>query len=158
MDFNFILFISLLVIAYLFGSYIETKHFNDIKRREIKFIKKPIISFGAKKWKTNRPIKKVELVTGEVVIGADHFKSFVADIKSFFGGRLTTYESILDRGRREAILRMRESAKLADIIVNVRVESVQLNTFSGKKNSKITPKISFLAYGTAITYDKKKQL
>ncbi len=66
------------------------------------------------------------------------------------GGRLTPYESIMDRARREAILRMREKVQNADIIVNVRIESCMLN----ENISGCLPQCAIIAYGTAITYDK----
>jgi uncharacterized protein YbjQ (UPF0145 family) len=51
------------------------------------------------------------LVSGHVVIAQDYFKSFLASLVNITGGRVTSYESLLDRGRREALCRMRESAK-----------------------------------------------
>ena len=143
--------IVILVITWLIGSKIEKNHYKKIKEREIRLIKKPIITYGAKRFKTNKPIKSVELVTGEVVISGDYFKKFAADIKNFFGGRLTSYESVMDRGRREAILRMREKAGNANIIVNTKIESLMVNNIYHPQS---VPQCAIIAYGTAITYDK----
>ena len=104
---DILLLLILLAITYTTGCIIEKNHYNKIKKREIALFRQPHVNFGAKNWKTNKKIKKIELVTGEVVISGDYFKNFVANLKSIFGGRLTTFESVLDRGRREAILRMR---------------------------------------------------
>ena len=95
------------------------------------------------------------MVTGEVVISGDYFKNFVAGLKNFFGGRLTSLESIMDRGRREALLRMREKAGNASIIVNARIETVLLNNIYIPNS---VPQCAIIAYGTAITYDNKKEL
>ena len=95
-------------------------------------------------------IKKIELVTGECVISGDYFKNFVASLKNLFGGRLTTFESVIDRGRREAILRMREKARGANFIVNARIESVMINDTYGQET---VPQCAIIAYGTAITYE-----
>lgn len=141
----------ILVITYITGSCIEKRHFKSIKQREIALIRKPIVSFGVKKWTSNRKVKSAELVTGEVVISGDYFKSFVAGMKNFFGGRVTAFESVLDRGRREAILRMREKAKNANLIVNARIETVMLNDPGSNPNS--VPQCAIIAYGTAITYE-----
>ena len=93
----------------------------------------------------------MEMVSGEVVISGDYFKNFVAGIKNFFGGRLTPFESIMDRARREAILRMREKARNAHIIVNTRIEAIMVNdTF----NPNAIPQCAVIAYGTAVTYEK----
>lgn len=141
----------LLAVTWGIGRNIEKRHFHKIKQREIALIRNPIVSFGIKKWTSKRKIKSAELVTGEVVISADYFKWFVATIKTIFGGRLTTYESILDRARREAILRMREKARNANIIVNARVETVMYNkNYDGQQS---IPMSAIIAYGTAITYE-----
>ncbi len=148
--FDLLVLIGLLWITYATGSTIEKRHYKKIKKRELELVSQPIVSFGATKFKTSRKIKKIELVTGEVVISGDYFKSFVANFKNFFGGRLTPYESILDRGRREAVLRMRESALGANIIINTRVEAVLMDNCQYKND---VPKCAMLAYGTAITYE-----
>ena len=50
-------------------------------------------------------------------------------LRSFFGGRLTSYETLLDRGRREAVLRMKQAAheRGAHMVVNVLFETSALN-------------------------------
>ncbi len=148
---DILIFIVILITTYSIGSAIEKKHYKEIKQREIRLIKKTVINYGSKKFNPRNPVKKAELVTGEVVISGDYFKNFVAGIKNLFGGRLTTFESILDRGRREAILRMREKAKNANIIVNTRIESVMLNDISRKQS---IPQCAIIAYGTAVTYEQ----
>lgn len=145
--------VFVLFITYCTGSYLEKRHFKNIQQREIALIKKPMISFGAKKWTTSKKIRKIELVTGEIVISGDYFKNFVASLKTFFGGRLTPFESIMDRARREAILRMREKAINANIIVNVRIESIMI---SDSNNPQSIPQCAIIAYGTAVTYEPQK--
>lgn len=147
---DLILLILILIVTFITGSLIEKAHFNKLKKKEIAYIRKPVVSFGTKNYSINRKIKKIELVHGEAVIAGDYFKNFVAGIKNMFGGRLTTLESIMDRARREAIVRMKEQAKDAHMIVNVRIESSMLNHVE-MKNS--VPKCAVYAYGTAITYE-----
>lgn len=137
-------------VTYVTGTIIEKRHYKDIIKREIALIKKPIINAGAKTWNSKKKIKKIELVTGEVVISGDYFKNFAATLKSFFGGRLTSFESVLDRGRREAILRMREKAKDANFIINTKIESVMINDYYTNNS---VPQCAIIAYGTAITYE-----
>lgn len=140
----------ILGITYLTGSIIEKRHFKKIKKREIALIRKPVITFGSKIKETKRKVKKVELVTGEVVISGDYFKNFTASLKNIFGGRLTTFESIMDRGRREALLRMREKAINAHCVINTRIETVMLNDSC---NPQSVPQCAMIAYGTAVTYE-----
>jgi len=146
--------IIILLIVYVIGSCIEKRHYKKIKQREIALIKKPIINYGAKVFHTKRPVKKIELVTGEAVISGDYFKNFVSGLKNLLGGRLTPFESIMDRGRREALLRMREKAKNANIILNARIEYCMLN--NTYMHGQI-PMCAIIAYGTAVTYEPMQQ-
>jgi uncharacterized protein YbjQ (UPF0145 family) len=73
-----------------------------------------------------------------------------ASVKSLFGGNLRSYETLLERGRREAIVRMKENARRlgAARIVNVRLETASLSEqWSGRR-----PMFSaeFIAYGSAL--------
>ncbi|MCH6588380.1 MAG: YbjQ family protein, partial [Proteobacteria bacterium] len=88
------------------------------------------------------------LVVAAVVISVDYFKRFVAGLRMIFGGRVHTYESLLDRGRREALLRMQERAKElgANMIFNVRLETSSIS--KGARRS--VGSVEVLAYGTAI--------
>lgn len=139
----------LLIIAYFTGSIIEKKHFENIRAREIKLMKLPHTSIGKRLISNKKPVKKVKLVTGCAVIASDHFKEFVSGFKTFFGGRMTSYESIIDRARREAILRMRESAVDSSIIINMKLETTILSDSLQKQPAQV----AVMAYGTAITYE-----
>lgn len=46
---------------------------------------------------------------------------------SLFGGNISVLESLLVRGRREAIIRMREKTPNADAFVNVQYSTTILN-------------------------------
>lgn len=147
-DLLFLLF--LLGITYMTGSMIEKKHFDKIKQRERNLVTLPTVTLGSKKWAPSVRVKKMEMVTGEVVISGDYFKNFIAGIKNIFGGRMTSMESVMDRARREATLKMREKAIGASVIVNTRYESVMLNHVH-RSNS--IPKCAVIAYGTAVTFE-----
>ena len=69
------------------------------------------------------------LVTGSVVISSDYFKQFVAGLRTLIGGRLSSYESLLDRARREATLRMKQEAKRfgSTLVINVKIESTTVS-------------------------------
>lgn len=143
------LLILILLITYIIGSVIEKMHFKKIISREIALIEKPLINSSNKDTFNNKKIKDICLVSGEVVISGDYFKNYIASLKSLIGGKLTTFESLMDRAKREAILRMREKAINADIVVNVKIESVNL---SPSEKGYAIPKVAVIAYGTAITY------
>ena len=78
-----------------------------------------------------------------------------ASLKSLVGGRLVAYESLLERGRREAIVRMKTEARQlgASVVVNVRLETASLSEdWSG---SRPIFSAEFIAYGTALVSDRQ---
>ncbi len=131
---------------------IEKNHYKEIKGREISLYKAPCLSYG-KSFARDSRIKESHLVSASVVIGCDYFKAFLASLKNIFGGNVSAYESVLDRGRREAVLRMREYAysKKANAVINLKIDTVLLDP-PGSKNT--NPKVCVTAYGTAVKYDK----
>ena len=64
------------------------------------------------------------LFDGSVVISSDYFKAFISKLRLILGGRMREFEPLLDRARREAILRMKEKAVFwgAKRIINLRIE------------------------------------
>jgi uncharacterized protein YbjQ (UPF0145 family) len=78
----------------------------------------------------------------------DAFKKFASGIHSFFGARLSAYESLVDRARREALLRMREKAHAAGatMIFGVRLETSPINDGDPRRSTGV----EIMAYGTAI--------
>jgi len=100
-------FLGLLGFGYFIGRKREMSHFESIRRRERELISLP--AHGGKGFINE--IAEVSLVSTSVVIGQDYFKSFAAGLRSLLGGRMSSYESLLDRARREATLRLKEEAK-----------------------------------------------
>lgn len=144
------MFLTLITIGYFAGSRAEKKHFESIQVRERVFRDLEAISIKQVP-PSEREIEKAWLVTGSAVIAVDYFKVFAANLRNFFGGRLSSYESLLDRARREATLRMKSEARAggADLIVNLRVETANLSEGSAQM-----PTVESLAFGTAIKYRK----
>lgn len=141
--------IALLIICYFTGRSREKKHYKSIREREVKLYKQPHINFS-KNVNISQPVKNAQLVSASVVIGCDYFKVFLASLRNIFGGNVSAYESVLDRGRREAILRIRESAyrMRADLVMNIKIETVMLS-------EQTISQVCITAYGTAVEYDKK---
>ena len=141
--YDILFFVTLLLVGYVFGTIIEKRHFAALAKREEQMLYLPAISL--KKPMQEEGITRSVLVNGSVVISIDFFKKFVAGLFNFFGGNISVYETLVDRARREAILRMKESAKDASEIINIKIE-----TSSITKNTKGVGAIEVLAYGTAI--------
>jgi uncharacterized protein YbjQ (UPF0145 family) len=138
----------LLAIGLLFGRAAEKRHFNSLKQREADL--RDILVFAERLPPADREYRDAALVVGSVVLGEDYFKRASASLKSFFGGRLTMYESLMDRGRREAILRMKEDARTrgATMIFNVRFETSSLADGGARESPVFSAE--FMAYGTAL--------
>lgn len=139
------IWISLFVFSYFIGTYKEKAHFKNIVEREKALILLPALTM---KFAEDRTVVKTELVMGNVVIGGDFFKQIVASLASLFGMRISVAEAMMDRARREAILRMKEKAVGADAILNVRIDSLKIG-----ERKKITG-IEAMACGTAVYYAK----
>ena len=85
-----------------------------------------------------------ELVLGSVVIAQDYFKMVIARVLSIFGKNLTTYETLLERARREALVRLRTQAhaKGYNHVYGLRFEVSNINQLGSM--------VEAIAYGTAV--------
>lgn len=144
--YDLIIFITLLAMGYGFGRYAESNHYKSIIKREKQLNRIPAIAtrippIGSQKLNS-------QLVAGNVVISIDYFKRFIAGLRNIFGGRMTSYETLLDRARREAILRMKEEAEKlnAEFVFNIKLETASIH--KGRGNS--IGSVEVLAYGTAL--------
>src|SRR3972149_6767449 len=142
-----IIFICLLLAGYIFGQMLEQSHYRSIRKRESLLRNIPLIA--SKKLPDEFTPCTTSLVAGNVVISVDFFKKFVAGLRSLIGGRVSSYESLIDRARREALLRMREEAQKAgaQYVFNVKTETTSL--YKGKRGA--IGSVEVLAYGTAVT-------
>ena len=143
---NALIFLGLLALGYFAGTYFEKQHYKSIKQRERQTRHVPLVTFGAKQ--AIPEAREVEMFAGSVVISSDYFKTFTLGLRNLVGGRVVVYESLLDRGRREALLRMKEKAIAwgATQVLNVRLES---STVSGSQG-RGPISIEVIAYGTGI--------
>lgn len=137
--------IALLLAGFVVGRHLEKQHFVSLAERE-KSPDLPIIILAKR---GAEQCRHGALVTGSVVISHDYFKRFLAAIRMIFGGRLRSYESLLERARREALLRMRETAAQqgATHVYNVKVETAAI---SGRGGQNRIGSLEVLVYGTAV--------
>lgn len=136
----------IILFALVIGSVLEKAHFKSIHEREAQCAHLP--SLNTKQVPDNRSITEARLVMGDVVVSIDYFKRFLASLRNIFGGEVKSYASLLDRGRREAILRMKAQCPDADLIINMRVETSSISQGAQKQLGSV----EVLAYGTAIRF------
>ncbi|MBT7952595.1 MAG: heavy metal-binding domain-containing protein [Gammaproteobacteria bacterium] len=141
-----IIIMALLLIGYVVGTHLEKSHYHSIKERETELNNIPAIA--SKVLPAEFDTCETTLVAGNVVISVDYFKKFVAGLRIIVGGRVSTFETLIDRARREAILRMKEEARQlgADYVFNIKMETSSIS--KGQKNA--IGSVEVLAYGTAI--------
>ncbi len=152
-NFNLLIFLFLLALGYGAGTLAEKKHFAAIERREKELIKMAVITAEAKF--ADSRVQNALLVSGSAVISIDYFKRLSAVLRNIFGGRVKAYESLLDRARREAILRLKEAARKrgASMVINMRLETAAIGKNADRK--KQLGSIEAIAYGTAIVLKPK---
>lgn len=147
--FAFGLPLALLLFAYTIGAVLEGRHFRDLRRRESAIEGYPVTTFQAlpAEWK----VTGGQLVEGNVVVSLDYFKRVIAGLRMFVGGRIRTFEPLLDRARREAYLRMVEQArgKGFDAVINVRLVTSRL---ANARDDQSVAGVEILAFGTAVTF------
>jgi uncharacterized protein YbjQ (UPF0145 family) len=144
---SLILFLVLMTLGYGVGTFAEKRHYRSIRQREKEFLNLPAVTLKTAHY-TPDQVASSRLVYGSAVISIDYFKKILAGLRNIFGGTVKSYESLMDRARREAILRMKEMAGDAAVIVNVRIETAAI----GKQtNRKSVGCLEAIAYGTAIT-------
>ncbi len=147
--FPFLIIGLLLMLGLVIGGANERSHFAAIRQREAQLSYMQVTnlkSFFA-------PVAaepNAQMVVGHAVITADYLKSFFAGFRKLFGGELGSFNPLLERARREAILRMMEEAARSrcNAVCNLRVEATNIYGIQNKKNNQMVA-IAVLASGTA---------
>jgi uncharacterized protein YbjQ (UPF0145 family) len=146
--FDLILFAALLAVGYTAGRVAERRHYRSIRLREQ--VLADVLIFTNRFPPLTRPAQQ-QLVAGSVVVSEDYFKRVVSALQNLIGGRLKSYESLLDRARREAVLRMKQQARDqgSALIINVKFQTFSIpgnrpNSFGA---------VELLAYGTALKFE-----
>jgi uncharacterized protein YbjQ (UPF0145 family) len=142
---NLLEFLGLLVLGYVAGRIAEVRHYRSIRRREAEL--GGVLVF-ASRFPPDFRVRPQTLVGGSVVVGEDYFNSMLAVLQKLVGGRLKSYETLLDRARREAVLRMKEEARQqgASMVVNVKFQTFSIPG----RNPNSLRAVEVLAYGTAL--------
>lgn len=148
--------LALLLIGYFAGTAVERRHFASIREREEKSKNMVTINFDTMlpEWKANN--ESIHFVSGSVVVSLDYFKRFLASLRAFFGGTVKAYEPLMDRARREAMLRMKEDARKrgCSVIINVRLETSRLA--SSQRDGDGTAGVEILAFGTGLRMKREE--
>jgi uncharacterized protein YbjQ (UPF0145 family) len=136
----------LLLIGVFFGTRSQKKHFERLTAREAAMTHMVVTNLKTVPEHLDQPI----LVTGSVVIAFDYFRRFIARIIMLVGGNISLYETMLDRARREALIRLVEKADAAGAteVHNVRFEFSRVG--SSAQTAQVGGGAELFAYGTAL--------
>lgn len=142
---KFGVFLILVSIGYWRGRHNEREHLKLLAAEEEKL--GSVLIFA-----TRYPARVAEpmdplLVTGSAVVGSDHFRLLLAALRKIVGGNYRAYENLLDRARRQAVVRMKQAARDggASMVFNVRYATSRIsNSRAGEATQ-----VEVVAYGTA---------
>ncbi len=141
-----VILVVLLGGTYLIGHTVERRHLRRLEaaERELGDILLSDMKTLPPNWQAANPC----LVVGQVVIATDYFKTFAAGLRNLIGGRVRSYETLVERARREAIVRMLREARRAgaNVVWNMRLAT---STIQGKQANK-PGGVEVMAYGTAM--------
>ena len=144
---DFVVFLVLLLVAFFVGEWLERRHYESIRSREGRWQRLPAITF--EQTPSSWEVRDSGLVMGNTVVSVDYFKRFLAGLRMIFGGRVRSYETLLDRARREALLRLKKDAidRGFHAVVNVRLETSRM---ANGKQGQGTAGVEILAFGTGL--------
>jgi len=137
----------LLALGFSVGGFVERAHIKRLNERESEM--RAMLVTDLRRIPAGASTDSSGLVTGEVVIASDYFKTFMAKLKGLFGGELPTFQSLLTRARREAVVRMMDRARAmgANRVINVRFETSNIGVMQRKRAAAM---VEVYAYGTAV--------
>ncbi len=140
-------FVVLITLGFTVGGFVERRHLKRLAAWEAELA--DILVTDLKKLPVEVSAQHCGLVMGEVVIASDYFKTVAAKFKGMFGGELSTFQTLMDRARREALVRLMKRAKAmgANRVYNVRFESSNIGAMRRNKPSAM---VELYAYGTAV--------
>ncbi|OOR92814.1 hypothetical protein B0181_01385 [Moraxella caviae] len=134
----------LLIIGWIFGRRSERKHLQELNLHEQSLAH---VILTSERFAVQNYASESLLVVGNVVVAQDRFKMVAATILSLFGKNLTVYESLLERARREAIVRLKRQAAAAGFhyVTGVRLEVSNIGAHDPSGSA-----VEVIAYGTAV--------
>lgn len=139
---------GLILLGVLAGGRTERKHLKRLSEREAAnrgFIVTQLQTFPGGSSGALPP----QVFMAEAVIASDYFKTFIAGIRKLFGGEMGSYQTLLERARRESLMRVVEQAAQAgyDTACNLRYETADIGGATQGKKGVVT--VAVIAVATA---------
>lgn len=146
--FELIIFGFFLGLGLFVGGYTERRHIRSLDEREASHRDIFVTQLKSFPEAVVGPTPPAFFV-GEVVIATDYLKTFLTSIRKIFGGEMRSYQTLLTRARREALLRVVEQAHRGgyNAVCNVRFDGLDVGGNSkGRRAAMVTMMASATAY------------
>ena len=128
--------------GWLIASWFERLHLRSLSAREA-----PLqhIQVNTSKRHPSCEPEACTLLIGSVVVAHDYFRTLFIVIRRLIGGNIKPYERLVQRGRREALIRLKEEADLrgVDKVINIRFGTTAIS-------GRFLHAVEMVAYGTGI--------
>lgn len=134
-----VIFLLLFGCGFTFGRRIETRHLAELTEQE-----QLLAYIQVDNQRIQHSPYAGQMISSNVVISHDYFKYVLAYLHNLIGGRLLSYESVVERARREALIRLKQQAAAlgATHILGLRLATTEMGMQGGM--------VEVFAYGTAI--------
>jgi uncharacterized protein YbjQ (UPF0145 family) len=142
MFYNVLQVLTIGLAGWLLAAWFERRHLRSLSAREA-----PLQHISINTCKNPPPCEPATstLLIGSVVVAHDYFRTLIITLKRLIGGSIEPYERLIQRGRREALIRLKEEADLRglDKLVNVRFGTTSIS-------GRFLHAIEMVAYGTGV--------
>lgn len=139
--------IILIFIGLFAGTIAEKRHFKRLDVQEAEYAHIPVTDVRTYLYPVDTQVQPV-MVLSTVVVATDYFKTFLAQIRKIFGGELRSYRSLMERARREGVVRLKQQAiqHQCNAICNVRIDTADIGGATRKKGAAM---VGVIVTGTA---------
>lgn len=140
----------LILLGLVAGKIAEQNHLRDLARREAglrEMLVTDVRGFDPAVDRSQTPT----MVVAEAIISTDYLKSFLARLRNIFGGEVKSFLTLIQRARREALLRIMEQARDRgyNAICNARLETADIGLSTGAQAQRGATMSAIIASGTA---------
>lgn len=143
--------VILLLVGLIAGTITRRRHLDSLAERERDYA--DVAVSDLRSFVRGRPARLApRLVTSEVVLANDFLGTWLGALRQWFGGELLAYAELVERARREALLRLQERARTEGYtaLANLRIESADLGGAEARRGARV---VAVVACATAYVAD-----
>lgn len=128
--------------GWLIASWFERRHLKSLSLREFEL---KHIRINTLKQAPGCEPETATLLIGSVVVAHDYFRTLIIFLRKLVGGNIRPFERLVQRGRREALIRLKQEADSRGInkVINLRFTT---SSISGR----FLHAVEMVVYGTGV--------